>query len=139
MDNSPVHNNNSSARSGHNSNSSVPDFTLSPYFSWLESVIRDIASENPKAISIEVVLDDGSCSTRYFNCNRGDRALMMAAMEEAQIIETIADYKEEILEILNGEGEEDDDTLPEDDFPDPLPDASAPDYRPDGANDSSGQ
>lgn len=111
---------NSSARSGHDNNSSTrdnptsaPDFESHPYFSWLESVIRDIASENPKAISIEVVLDDGSCSTRYFNCNRGDRALMMAAMEEAQIIETIADYKEEILEILNGEGE-DDDSMPDD-------------------------
>lgn len=130
---------NSSARSGHDNNSSThdntnfgptPDFLSSPYFSWLESVIRDIASENPKAISIEVVLDDGSCSTRYFNCNRGDRALMMAAMEEAQIIETIADYKEEILEILNGEEEgEEGDILPDDDS---MPDDTDIPYAPSG-------
>lgn len=88
----------------------TPDFLSSPYFSWLESVIRDIASENPKAISIEVVLEDGTCSTRYYNCNRGDRALMMAAMEEAQIMNTIEDYRDEIWEILTSE--EDDDSQP---------------------------
>lgn len=99
----------------------IPDFESSPYFSWLESVIQDIASEDPKAISIEVVLEDGTCSTRYYNCNRGDRALMMAAMEEAQIMNTIEDYRDEILAILSGDDEENDpDSQPG------MPDPSAP-------------
>lgn len=77
-----------------------------PFFEWLENVLRDIVEEHPKSVSIESVDDDGNVATRYFNVNRGDRALMMAAMQEAQIMDTISDYREEIVEILNSEDEE---------------------------------
>jgi hypothetical protein len=120
MDNTtaPIPDYDSSALSGHDTHPSIPDFTASPYFSWLESVIQDIASENPKAISIEVVLEDGTCSTRYYNCTTSDRAMMIAAMNEAQIMDTIADHREEILELLNDVEGDDDDDAP--DSSDPL-------------------
>lgn len=77
-----------------------------PFLEWLESVLRDIVTEKPKSVSIEVVDEEGNVATRYFNTNRGDRALMMAAMQEAQIMDTICDYRDEIVEILNAEEDE---------------------------------
>jgi len=95
-----------------------------PYYEWLEAVMENLAKNEIKAISLEVVYDDGTCSTQYWNVNRGDRALMMAAMEEAQIMDTIADNRDVLMAILEGEDEEDDDTSS--DFLPTLPDSSAP-------------
>ncbi|MBQ1780615.1 MAG: hypothetical protein II001_04195, partial [Bacteroidales bacterium] len=57
----------------------------------------------------EVVNEEGEVSTQYWNVNRGDRALMMAAMEEAQIMETLMDSRDILLKILEGEDEEEED------------------------------
>ena len=80
-----------------------------PYYGWLESVMTDLEAENVKAISLEVVNEEGEVSTQYWNVNRGDRALMMAAMEEAQIMETLMDNRDILLKILEGEDEEEED------------------------------
>lgn len=74
-----------------------------PYYEWLESVMTDLASERVKAISLEIVNEEGEVSTQYWNCNRGDRALMMAAMEEAQIMDTLMDNRDVLLAIIEGE------------------------------------
>lgn len=74
-----------------------------PYYEWLESVMTDLASERVKAISLEIVNEEGEVSTQYWNCNRGDRALMMAAMEEAQIMDTLMDNRDILLSIIEGE------------------------------------
>ncbi len=79
-----------------------------PYYDWLESVMTDLAAENVRAISMEVVNEEGECSTQYWNVSRGDRALMMVAMEEAQIMETLMDNRDELLAILEGDDEEED-------------------------------
>lgn len=79
-----------------------------PYYEWLESVMTDLAAENVKSISIEIVNEDGDCSTQYWNCNRSDRALMMAAMEEAQILETLMDNRDILMAIIEGEEEDED-------------------------------
>ena len=80
-----------------------------PYYGWLESVMTGMAAENVKAISLEIVNEEGEVSTQYWNVNRGDRALMMAAMEEAQIMETLMDNRDILLKILEGEDEEEED------------------------------
>jgi hypothetical protein len=102
----------------------VMDNDKYPYYEWLEAVMENLAKNEIKAISLEVVYDDGTVSTQYWNVNRGDRALMMAAMEEAQIMDTIADNRDVLMAILEGEDEEDDDTSS--DFLPTLPDSSAP-------------
>lgn len=79
-----------------------------PYYEWLESVMTELAAESVKSISIEIVNEDGEVSTQYWNCNRGDRALMMAAMEEAQIMETLMDNRDILMAIIEGEEEDDD-------------------------------
>lgn len=77
-----------------------------PYYSWLEAVMEELAAENVKAISLEIVNEAGEVSTQYWNCNRGDRALMMAAMEEAQIMDTLMDNRDVLLAIIAGEMED---------------------------------
>jgi hypothetical protein len=106
------------------SGGAVMDSDKYPYYEWLEAVMGELAKSEVKAISLEVVYDDGTVSTQYWNVNRGDRALMMAAMEEAQIMDTIADNRDVLMAILEGEDEEDDDTSS--DFLPTLPDSSAP-------------
>lgn len=71
-----------------------------PYYEWLEAVMAELAKSEVRAISLEVVYEDGTVSTQYWNVNRGDRALMMAAMEEAQIMDTIADNRDVLMQIL---------------------------------------
>lgn len=78
-----------------------------PYYDWLESVMTQLAGEKVRAISLEVVNEEGKAVTRYWNCNLGDRALMMAAMEEAQIMNTLMDNRDMLLAIIEGEEEED--------------------------------
>lgn len=80
-----------------------------PYYEWLESVMTELAAENVKSISIEIVNEDGDVSTQYWNVNRSDRALMMAAMEEAQIMETLMDNRDILMAIIEGDDEEDED------------------------------
>ena len=87
----------------------MDEFEAQEYFHWLEGVMRELSVMEVKAISIEVVESDGSTSTRYWNTTTSDRAMMMAAMEEAQVVDLIADNREMILALLNGE--EDDDSL----------------------------
>jgi hypothetical protein len=103
----------------------VMDNDKYPYYEWLEAVMENLAKNEVKAISLEVVYEDGTVSTQYWNVNRGDRALMMAAMEEAQIMDTIADNRDVLMAILEGEDEEDDDDTSSDFLP-TLPDSSAP-------------
>lgn len=79
-----------------------------PYYDWLEGVMTDLAAEKVKAISLEVVNEAGEVSTQYWNVNRGDRALMMAAMEEAQIMETLMDNRDILMAIIEGEEEDED-------------------------------
>ncbi len=77
-----------------------------PYYFWLESVMGELASSDVRAISLEVVYENGEVSTQYWNCNRGDRAMMMAAMEEAQIMDTLIDNRDMLMAIIEGEGME---------------------------------
>lgn len=86
----------------------VPGTEAYPYYDWLESVMEELSKSEVKAISLEVVCEDGTVSTQYWNVNRGDRAMMMAAMEEAQVMETLMDNRDVLMAILEGEGDEDD-------------------------------
>lgn len=87
----------------------VPGTEVYPYYEWLETVMEELAKSEVRAISLEVVHENGEVSTQYWNCNRGDRALMMAAMEEAQVMETLMDNRDVLLAILEGDDEEDED------------------------------
>ena len=85
-----------------------------PYIEWLEDVLKEIVETNPRAISVEMVQEDNTTSTRYYNMTTFDRALVIATIQEAQIMDTIADNREAILEILSEEEEDDDDSPPDD-------------------------
>lgn len=87
----------------------VPGTEVYPYYEWLESVMEELAKRDVRAISLEVVYEDGTASTQYWNVNRGDRALMMAAMEEAQVMETLMDNRDMLMAILEGDDEEEED------------------------------
>lgn len=87
----------------------VPGTEVYPYYEWLESVMEELAKSEVRAISLEVAYEDGTVSTQYWNVNRGDRALMIAAMEEAQVMETLMDNRDILLAILEGDDEEDED------------------------------
>ena len=77
-----------------------------PYIDWLEDVLKEIVEDKPRAISVEMVKEDGTTSTRYYNMTTFDRALVMATIQEAQIMDIIADNREAIVDILNNEEEE---------------------------------
>lgn len=87
----------------------VPGTEVYPYYEWLESVMEELAKSEVRAISLEVVHEDGTVSTQYWNVNRGDRALMIAAMEEAQVMETLMDNRDMLLAILEDDDEEGED------------------------------
>lgn len=71
-----------------------------PYYEWLEEVMKEMADGDVRAISIETVDKEGQVSSSFWNVNRGDRALMMAAMQEAQVMDTIADNRDILMQIL---------------------------------------
>lgn len=78
----------------------MKELEAAPYVEWLENALREIVAEEPTAISIETMDAEGNVATRYYNVDRVTRSGMMLAMSDAQMMELIEDYKEEIASLL---------------------------------------
>ena len=84
------------------------DFSTRPYAQWLEDTIRELVSIDPLCIAMQMRDEEGKTYTCYWNCNRNDRAVMVDAIHDDDLLDLIRNNKELILDILN---EEDDDGL----------------------------
>lgn len=63
---------------------------------------------DPTAIAMEMRDDKGQTYTCYWDCNRDDRACMIGAMQDDDLLDFLAVNKDVVAEILSGEdGDED--------------------------------
>ena len=90
------------------------DYTTKPYAHWVEDVMREMFDIDPTAIALEMRDAKGQTYTCYWDCSRDDRACMIGAMQDDDLLDFIAVNKDVVAEILNGE-EDDEDGLCEPD------------------------
>ena len=83
-------------------------FSSKPFAPWLEEVVKGLFDNEPVSIAMEVINSDGQVSTAYWMCSPNDRALMVDAMRDDSRLEWLLNNREEVLEILNGEGDDED-------------------------------
>lgn len=84
------------------------EFSSKPYAQWLEDTVREMVDIDPVCVSMQMIDAEGKVYTCYWNCDRNDRAIMLDAMKDDDLIDLIRNNRELILDILN---EEDDDGL----------------------------
>ena len=86
------------------------DWTTAPYAEWLEDVIRDMVAANPVCIAMEMICEDGSVNTCYYNVDMSDRDVMIGAMRDDNRMRWLKEHREEIREVLSDDyvDEEDD-------------------------------
>ena len=63
---------------------------------------------DPVAIAMEMRDSAGQSYTCYWNCSRDDRACMIGAMQDDDLLDFIAVNKDVIADIMNGEEEDED-------------------------------
>ena len=76
--------------------------------------MRKMFDIDPTAIAMEMRDADGQTYTCYWNCSRDDRTIMIDAMRDDGLLEFFRVNRHELLDILNGE-EDDEDGLCESD------------------------
>ena len=76
--------------------------------------MREMFDIDPTAIALEMRDVNGQTYTCYWDCSRDDRACMIGAMQDDDMLEFITVNKDVISDILNGE-EDDEDGLCEPD------------------------
>lgn len=70
--------------------------------------MREMFDIDPTAIALEMRDANGQTYTCYWDCSRDDRACMIGAMQDDDMLEFLTVNKDAIAEILNGEdGDED--------------------------------
>jgi len=70
--------------------------------------MREMFDIDPTAIALEMRDAKGQTYTCYWDCSRDDRACMIGAMQDDDMLEFLTVNKDAIAEILNGEeGDED--------------------------------
>lgn len=94
------------------------EFAQLPYAQWLDDTMMQLLEINPVCITINAITDDGEVLSGYWNCNANSRAIIMDAMRNDSLLEYIEDNKDTILEILNGEEEDEDEYNETDTEPD---------------------
>lgn len=86
----------------------MPDYSEKPYAQWIESIARELFDIDPAAIAVEMRDASGQTYTCYWEVSRDDRACMIGAMQDDDLLDFIAVNKDVISDILNGEdGDED--------------------------------
>lgn len=80
----------------------------SPFSGWLEGVVRDMYDIEPQCIEMAMRDSEGRVYTAYWQMDRNDRACILDAIRDDGIMAFIADNREDIKAILNGEGDEED-------------------------------
>lgn len=84
------------------------DFTNKPYAQWIEDTIQQLFDIDPVAIAMEMRDDKGQTYTCYWEVSRDDRACMIGAMQDDDLLDFLAVNKDVVAEILNGEGDDKD-------------------------------
>lgn len=84
------------------------DWTSAPYAEWLEQSIQELVKAKPTAIAMEMVAEDGTIATCYYNTSPNERACMIDAMRDDALIEFIKNNADLVISLLNGEDDEDD-------------------------------
>lgn len=90
------------------------DFTDKPYAQWVEDTIQQLFEVDPTSIAMEMRDDKGQIYTCYWEVSRDDRACMIGAMQDDDLLDFLAVNKDVVIEILNRE-EDDEDGLCEPD------------------------
>lgn len=86
----------------------MADIKEEPYAEWLEGVLREMLDLEPQSIAVVMLMPDGTRGTAYWNTDDIDLAVMMDAIAEDKYLGWIRKNKEELLEALNEEGDDDD-------------------------------
>lgn len=86
----------------------MADIKEEPYAEWLEGVLREMLDLEPQSIAVVMLMHDGTRGAAYWNADDIDLAVMMDAIAEDKYLGWIRKNKEELLEALNEEGDDDD-------------------------------
>ena len=79
------------------------DYADKPYAQWIEDTIQQLFDIDPTAIAMEMRDAAGQTYTCYWECSRDDRACMIGAMQDDDLLDFLAVNKDVVAEILNGE------------------------------------
>lgn len=74
---------------------------------WAEELLPQIIKPNVKALAIITIDDKDDMHSAYYNCSLIDRQLMQTLFTSDFIVDVIRANRDEIIDILNGEDEED--------------------------------
>lgn len=70
--------------------------------------MREMFDIDPVAIAMEMRDAKGQTYTCYWECSRDDRACMIGAMQDDDLLDFFAVNKDVVAEILNGEEDDED-------------------------------
>lgn len=84
------------------------NFTDKPYAKWIEDTIQQLFKVDPTSIAIEMRDDKGQTYTCYWEVSRDDRACMIGAMQDDDLLDFLAVSKDVVIAILNGEEDDED-------------------------------
>jgi hypothetical protein len=70
--------------------------------------MREMFDIDPTAIALEMRDAKGQTYTCYWEVSRDDRACMIGAMQDDDLLDFLAVNKDAVAEILNGEGDDED-------------------------------
>jgi acetyl esterase/lipase len=74
----------------------------------MEETVQHLFDIDPVAIAMQMRDATGQIYTCYWNVSRDDRACMIGGMQDDDMLDFIAANKDTILEILNGEEDDED-------------------------------
>ena len=84
------------------------ELAAKPYAHWVEDMVQELFNIDPDAISMQMRDADGQTYTCYWECSRDDRACMIGAMQDDDLLDFLAVNKDVVAEILNGEEDDED-------------------------------
>lgn len=86
----------------------MADISTAPYSQWLEGVVRDLYDIEPVCIAMEMRDAAGQVYTSYWQMDANDMACIIDSLQNEATLNFIRAYKDEIMAILNEEGDEED-------------------------------
>lgn len=93
----------------------MAEIETAPYSQWLECTVRELYDIEPVCIAMEMRDAAGQVYTSYWQMDANDMACVIDALQNEATLNFIRENKDEILAILNGEGDDEDDGLPQTD------------------------
>lgn len=77
------------------------------FSTWAEELLPQIIKPNVKALAIITIDDKDDMHSAYYNCSLVDRQLMETLFTSDYVLEVVRVNRDEIIDILNGEDDED--------------------------------